>query len=437
MKHILATIMSPSRLTYFADPPAPAPAPPAPPAGSPPSDPGNADIMNFEAPDLGASLEGIVGGSSPAPAPAPAAPPAASKPGDPPKPAPAAPKPGDPPAKQLRDELERTKAELAEARATMEKGDPRLKDLETERDAIKAQIKERDDKLADYEKKLAIADPAVTKELSQRDEAWGKEAAKFFTSVPELDPRVVHTLATELHNLPFNTPEYRDARAAWEAKVNTALGAQDGAEHRKLARALEHIEKHHDWAVERPGIEKRIMDSSAKLQTEARISEYTGRSEFVKNSLAAAKEIPDALRKSDPYHAKVMIESFEKSMKLEDVTKLTAGIPEFIELAFAGPPPFREEDYVGQTPEQIAESRARQEERHTKARAAAVDVSYNGLRALRLFPALIKEIQRLREKVKDDVDTTPPDPTGGVPGAGASSDDVKNFVPDEVPDFRR
>lgn len=439
----LAIAIVPPRLTYYGEDPTP------PPAGGDPGSPGggggdpNAAIIDFRAPDIG-DIGDILSGKKdgdpsavpPAPKPGdgkppvkkepPAAPPA-PKPGDPPKPGTP---PAEPPVKQLRDELEAVKKERDELKGTLEKGDPRLKAAEEAVKAKETEISEAKTKLAEYERKLAMADPAVTKELQEKDSAYDGTARKFYASVPELTGDQVHSFVRDFNALPFGKPEYKEARAAFEAKVNAALGGDDEREHRKLEKALGFIEQTHEYAVERPKLVSKIEGSALKLQAEAKVQKYTSKAASVRETLEAAKKIPDGLAQTDPFHPKIMLDLFSKNFAPEQLAEFEKGIPEFVELVAAGIKPRGEQDYAGMTPAQIAESQANESAKLESARKLSIDVMYNGLRALRLFPALVKDWQRLNAKVKEDGDGTPPDPTGGNggdPNNAGDPNDLKNF----------
>lgn len=413
----LATIITAPSLRYFGDDAA------VPDLADP-----NAEIIGMEMPDIDLAGDVIAGKSEPPPVvdppdvdPAKPAPPAApAKPTTP---------PSEPPAKQLRTELDAVKKERDELKATLEKGDPRLVEAERVLREKQEEVKTWQEKAADYEKRLALGDPAVTAKLRELDDKYTADSAKFYNSVPELDSRTVHDLTAQFHQLPFGKPEYRQARAEFEATVNEALGAGEGSEHRKLEKALEFIEKTREVALERPRIEKEINESAFELRRQSEVQKHGAKSESARSRIAAAREVPDGLDKTDPFHPKVVLNAFAKSLPAEEVAKMEQGIDEFVELVVAGVKPRSEKDYAGMTTAAVAESKKAELQRMDNAREASVDVMVTGLRSLRLMPALVKENQRLREKLKEINGAAPPDPTapGGGNGTGAS-DDVGAFT---------
>ena len=233
----------------------------------------NTAVLDFRAPDVniasdfmldkpGIDLEKATAPAKPAKpvTKKPEVTPPAPKPGEKP------PQNGEPPVKQLRDELETLKKERDELKAYREQGDPKVKEVEAKLKEKETEIAEAKTSIADYERKLALADPAVTAKLRDNDQLYDRDAAKFYTSVPEIDNRTVNQLVLEFNALPFGKPEYRQARAEFEAKVNTALGGTDDQEHRKLERALNFIERSHEYAVERPKIVQEVPEFGAQIE---------------------------------------------------------------------------------------------------------------------------------------------------------------------------
>lgn len=423
----LATAIVPPRLTYFGEDKPAGGDTPAPTGGDP-----NADILSFTPPDIGNVGDIITGKkdgdlNAPAPGVTPEPKPAPKEPAPKPGAAPSKAAPAEPPAKQLRDELEAVKKERDELKTKYEAGDPRLKEVERAVKEKEDEIKEAKTKLADYERRLAMADPAVTKELQVKDTEYDGAAQKFYSSVPELTTPQVHSLVREFDKLPFGKDGYREAREAFEAKVNLALGAAEGAEHRKLERALEFIERSHEYAVERPRLVSEIEKSALQLKTKAEIESFSKQQAAVRERIAQAKTVPEDLRASQPFHPRVMLDTFSKALSPEQNADLENGLSEYVELIAAGVRPKTDADFVGMSPQQIHEARSQDLERMEMAKASLPDVLFQGLKALRLFPALVKDWQRLSAKVKED-EINPPDPTlGGDPAAGGDPNDLKSF----------
>jgi hypothetical protein len=406
----------------------------------------NTAILDFRAPDVDIAADFLTGkreddiSTPPAPGKKKEEKPAAAKKPDPvtpqAKPVDKTGQTGDPPVKQLREELAALKAERDELKTYKEKGDPKLAEVEASLKAKETEISEAKTRIADYERRLAMADPEVTKELRESDSVYDKDAAKFYTGVPELSQPTINGFVKEYNQLPFGKPEYLEARRAFEAKVNEALGGNEDSEHRKLERALNFIERTHEYATERPKIVQKLNSSALKLQKEAQAGAYSKQSDFVKDAIAKAQIIPEGIEKTDPYHPKLMLKAFMEVIPEEGRAAFTKDIPEFISRVLAGPKPRSEQDYAGMTPEQVRESQSAESEQHEVDRRIAADVMYNGLRALRLFPVLVKDWRRLREKLKEDVDTDPPDPTKGGTGDGNADplDDIRNF---KAPDLSK
>lgn len=429
---ILATIITPPRIAYFegeGD-------------GGDNGDGGtgdggdpNASILDFKAPDIdltGDVLTGKKEGDITTPPPVAKPEPKAKAPAPAPK-APVPPKEpvGDgvnPPVKQLRDELATVKKERDELKLYREKGDPKLAEVEAAVKAKETEIAEAKERLADYERRLAMGDPEVTKKLREFDGAYEKDASKFYTRVPELQTSQVHALVGEYDKLPFGKPGFREAHAEFEAKVNEALGAAEGMEHRKLTQALEFIERTHEAAVERPKLLAELNGSALQMKQKFDIERHGKEVSTVKAHIEEAAKIPEGIEKTDPFHPKVTLKAFMDTLPEADQAKFTKDIPEFIERVMGGPKPRTEADYAGMTPDQVKQSKAAEAEKHQFDRKIAVDVMFNGLKALRILPALVKDWQRMRERLKGELEGAAPDPTGGAEGGDSGAgDDIKTF----------
>lgn len=410
-------------------------------AGGEGGDP-NADLMTFDAPSLEHVEEFIKDKRADVPPAPPKTPKKVDAKVDEPKPV-AKPevKPDDqihePKNSTLRAELAAVKKERDDLKASLEKGDPRLKEIEESVKAKETEIKERDTKLADYERRLALANPEVTKKRDELFAAYNRDADKFHRS-STIDQEGINALTIEFAKLPFGKAEFKDARLEFEKKVNEALGGTDEQESRKLQSTLDYIERTYDFVKDRDAVNAEINSSAVQKQREYQSTEYGKKASFVKERIEIAKKPPEGMKESNPFHPKVMLDIFEGLMPEEQRKEFTNGVPEFVELVMAGPRPRNDADYVGMTPAQIKESKAAEDHRYETARGHAVDVMYNGLRALRMFPAMVREVQRLREKVKEGNDTTPPDPTktGGASESHGGDDDLRDFKTPNLDDLR-
>lgn len=399
---------------------------------------GDSDLLTMTPPDIDATNAFLQGKADAPPAPG-------KKDGAPaPKkdaPAPAPKKDGqtnEPPANQLRKELEATRAELADAKKRLEAGDPKVKELEGSVTAREKELSDLKQRAEDYRQRLLLHDPNVAEELVKLDTDYNARAGKFYRSVVEMGQPQVNALVQEYHRLPFNKPEYAEARRNWEAAVNTALGAQEGQDHRKLAAAIDFLEETHDFAIKRGDVEKSVRSSAQTREFEGQIKGYTAKSERIDGLLKKAGEVPDDLAKANPMHPDVVLGNFLKVLSEEDRKKLTAGVPEFVKFAQAGLKPRSAADYSGMSPEQIAESRAEEEQRYNVAQDHATKILHQGAIALRVIPSMWKEIARLRAKVGETRDGRPPDPSehGDAGGGGGEDDDLRTLTVPDVTSLR-
>lgn len=393
---------------------------------------GEGDLLTLAPPDvdLAAAFLSDKGDATKPPAPG-TKPGAAPKPGVPPAPAPA-PAKGEPPAAQLRKELEATKAELASAKTRLESGDPRVKDLEASVQAKEKELASEKTRAQQYREKLLALDPEVAEEIVTMDEEYNKVATKFYRSVP-LEKAQVESLLLKYHRLPTGA-EHATARAAWEQEVNEAMGAQDGNDHRKLGTALDFIEKTHDFAVEREQARKKVQQEATTREFEGSVKKYTTKATRVDDLISKAGQVPEDLRTANPLHPDVVLDTFIKVLPEESQKKLKEGIAEFTRLAIAGLKPRSSADYAGMSPQEVEVSRQEEQSRAAMAQDHAVKIIHQGALALRVMPAMWKEIQRLRAKVKEDFDGTPPDPTEGSGGGGGEDEmaALKALTPPDV-----
>lgn len=393
----------------------------APPDGAPPIDP---DLVSFEAPDITAAL-GDITGKKPDPAPVPPKTPAAPKAPDP-KP------PTEPPAAQLRKEYDALKQQLAAAEEKLKVGDPRIKALEDKLAAKESEFSASQKAIADYEKKLAMADPRVTAPLRKLETDYDAKAGKFYTRVPDLDTGRVNQLLGEYVKLPFGKPEYREARADFEKKVNEALGGTEDREHRKLNDALGFIEDTFDFYKERNTLNAEVDKNALNLAREGARADYQGKVEFTRETITAVKALPAVLEKSNPFHPIVTISKFLEAVGPDEAKKLTEGLEEAAEAAEAGIAPRRDEDLANLSAEQRREQMEADAQADVRTRKQRVVAQYYGGIMFRAFPSLYKDWLRLKERESKEV--LPPDPTGGNGNGNPNTDDLASFAAPPIPE---
>ncbi len=341
---------------------------------------------------------------------------------------------GEPPAAQLRKELDAARAERDSLKAQLEKGDPRLAEAQAAVKAKEEELKGINGRLTEYERRLQMASPAVQEKLTALDKGYDADANKFYTRVPEIDQASFNSILQDYAKLPFGKEGYKEARAAFEAKVNERLGGDEEREHRKLGAVIDFLERTYDFVGERDKTFKEVQANARKIQVDAD-KEVFGKAKTRINSLIEkARTIPEGMETTDPFHPRVALDTFAKALG-DGASKLDDGIPQFIEKVMAGIAPRTDEDYAGMTPEQIQESRQNEAQDLETSKDRAVEVMFNGLRALRLFPALVKDWQRLKARVKDDAEALPPDPTKPAGAAGGGEeDDLRSF---KAPDLNK
>lgn len=401
----------------------------------------NADILSFEMPDPSAVAADIIKGKTPGeggdPKATPAVKPPAVKPPEK-KVEPATPPPKDEPIAQLRNSYETLKKEHAELKQRVEAGDPRLKALEAERDAAKKDLDEQRKRAETLEQQQALNNPAVVKELREADGKYQGDADKFYRAVPEISHATVSQLVNEYSKLPFNSPDYRAAREAFDVKVNRLLvgdGADENAVSRKLEKTLDWIESSHEYALERPRIEARVRTNARQLAHDHESKTYGEKKTHLSGLIQKAMNVPEGMDKSDPHHPQVVLKNFDSNLTPEQVASFDKGIAEFVELAVNGVPPRTETDYAGLTPQQIQERKATEAANVQAAKDHLVHVAVNGLKALRRIPTLYALLAKYKEIAGKRVDGDPPE--GGGTGDNPDAGDLTKIEFPKIPDDLR
>lgn len=403
---------------------------------APAADPAS-EFDGFAPPALSESFDPAADPADPKPAdPKPADPkPADPKPGDPKPKGKGAPQPkaGDGTPAALRAELDGLKKEKLTWEESRKVEDPRIAQHKTEAETLRTKLTETEKKAAEYEERLLRQDPAVVGKLRDFDEAYQKKAGRFYTAVPDLDQTRVHALTLEYAKLPFNTPEFKAANAEFEAKVNLAIGGTEEKDSRNLDKTLDFIRDNLDAGREKAALEKEVYGNARKLAHDGELKSYQDTKTNVAKLYDSAMSIPEGL--DDPLHPKVALKLFDEGLEPKQVEAFDKNIKAFVELVFAGPAPRSEADFAGMKPEEIQAIRTGEMTRAKVAREHAVDCLANGLRVLRRFPSMLKEIARLRAKVGEESDPPDPDPAANGGDADTGGDgDLTNFKPRSLAD---
>lgn len=417
----------------------------APPAGGEGGGDGDSAIMDFTAPnidDVAAHLS-KKGSDTPEPKPGDKKPAA--------KPAPAVkkeePKPGEggEPVAKLREGYEALKKEHEELKAKHGAGDPRVKVLEAERDAARAEHAAEKKRVEEFEHRRLMSDEAIAEQMKPFDQPYDEKATRFYRTV-EISHPIVKALTVEYSKLPPGTdPNYHKQRAELAKVVNRTLlkdkwNAEDvdsNPQHPDLAKTMDWLEETYQFAIARDRKWKEVSGNARKIVEEGELKGFRGRKTDFDKRLDDALKVPDGLDKTDPAHPKVMMAAFDKILKPEEVTALDKGIREFVELAVLGTSPRTAADYVGMTPEAVAQSKAAEAQRVELAKAYVPDALFNGIRALRRVPTLMKLLAKYQARLGEKIDGEPPDPNNPGGGGGdddEAGDDLANF---KAPDLSK
>lgn len=338
---------------------------------------------------------------------------------------------GTPPIEHLRSELKKTQTELEALRETAAKGDPRVKELEAERDAQK---KELEDARKDIEVRKAREmehDPEVIKPLKDLDSDFEKRADRFYNRVDSVNHDQVKQLLPKFLAIKKGTEGAEARREEFKQSVNKALGVEGEETHPDFDKVRDWIADVADFASQRNEMVADLRKNAASRFNEVQSKSYTTKKAELAKQIEAAKIVPEGMETTTPTHPKVVLHAVLKSLKPEQVAALTKGVPEFIELAQLGVPPRTDKDFVGMTAEQITEARGEEERRVAAARAHIPEVVYNGMIALRVVGALMRDNAKLRERLGEKRESDPPDPGGdGKDGKQVTTgDDLTGFKP--------
>jgi hypothetical protein len=319
---------------------------------------------------------------------------------------------GELPLDKLRTAYEDTKRELATLRETAAKGDPRVKELEAERDAQKAELAAARKEIEDRKAREMETDPEVLKPLREMDAKYDEDAEAFYSTMEKLDHPAVKSLLPKFGALKKGTAGYDERFAAFSKELNVALGAEEDSRHPSFDRALQWVQQSYKFATQRNQLTAEIQKTAATRYHENATKTYTARKGELGKLIEAAKTVPEGMEKTLPTHPKVILKNLLSTLKPEQVEAITKGVPEFIELAQLGVPPRTEKDYVGMKPDEIQAARGREAAAVEAARAHLPDVVYNGMIALRVLGAVMRDNAKLRERLGEKRESDPPDPGG-------------------------
>lgn len=331
----------------------------------------------------------------------------------------------EPPAKQLRDELERTRKERDDFKAKFE-NHPKVKELEA---SIAERTKELESLKAEAEKtrkELDIRDPLASSKLRDHQQKFDQEFTRSIEFVPEIEGNY-QQLVGEFANLPRNDREqYRTALAEFEQKVEEAVGG------RKFAAAMDLIRKGHDFVQEHNSLRKEVTENASKIAYEARSTEWQKYDGEVSSILQGALEVPEDLEDSDPYHPALFLKRTLAEVPEEKQKETLSKIDTYLRRVFAGPKPKTEADFMGLSPKEIQERLAAEGAAHSKAKQEAVRIMKNGMLALTLMRPFLADYAKLRERVAKEAEEIPPNPNGGGDTPAAESDDLSTYTPPAI-----
>lgn len=409
----------------------------------------NAEIMNFEPPDPGAVERAIKSVGEEPPQAGTKKPVEAKASGKPEEKVPTVPvkpadktKPdqkGEPPVALLRKELETLKTERDELKQRLDAGDPRVKEKEVEITAARTELQQAKERAEELQRQIVSRKAADAPEVKKIEAEYDEKAGNFYDRMASLRVKISQQKVIELVQEMAGIRRGDDnALDAFTQKVNSALGAEEDAQHPQLERTLDFLQETKKYLISRNEKIGEITKNSDDFEVSRAAKHYTGVRSRVDALLLKAREVPDGMAETNPTHPAVVLDKIRKEMGDKNA-EFEKGIDEFTRLVVAGTAPRSAKDYVGMTEDQIREARIAEAAKVEQVRDYAVNVLPNGLYALRVLPHLVRELSRLRAKAGEDVEAQPPDPSKSrEESKGGEGDELSTFKAptiNDIPEF--
>jgi hypothetical protein len=289
-------------------------------------------------------------------------------------------------------------------------------------------------RLSEYERKDIERNAENHPDIVALDKEFNGLAKSFYDRVEDAQHDKMMSLAVDLARLPYGKPEYQEAKKEFKAKVNAALGGNAEQQHPDLGAALDYLHNTKDFMEKRNAKVSEVRSNYDELtysESEKMYREY--KSNF-DQQIKEVFEIPEGLEETDPLHPSVLVPKF--ATELGDTLKETrADREKFLRVVLNGLPPRSKKDVAAMSPQELAAVTSKEQKVVTEARRAAPKILMRMAMSDAMLPGALKEIQRLRAKLGEDIAGAPPDPTrqkpSGDPPAG-EDDDIRTFKPPSI-----
>ncbi|MFA9262780.1 MAG: hypothetical protein ACEQSB_05560 [Undibacterium sp.] len=405
---------------------APAPAPEAPVIT------GNAELDSFTAPDIDGLDFMQPDGKAPEPKPDPK-PPEEKKPEPPKKEEPKKPDakpPAEPPAKQLREELDRVKAERDEWKGKAE-NHPRVKELDDLVKAKETEAAELAKQIEEFKKQITLNDPLASEPIRKLQDDFNAKHSRAMEFIPGLEGSYAK-LVEEFEALPRNDrAAYKTALDEFENRVEELVGD------RKVTSALDIIREGADFRSQYAKAAKEARENAGRTVFEGRQKQWDGSAKLTTEHLSGAFEIPDDLKTAHPYHPILFVSELREG--LDDAGKqkdadFDGKVKRYISFAANGvsPKTMAELDSMP-----ASERSERLQEMEQNRLGAAKWVRQMALRAAhyeRIMPSFMREFAQLKAASEKKAKALPPDPAKPNVERGGS-DEFDSYKPESIPEF--
>ena len=407
---------------------APAPAPEAPVIT------GNPELDEFAAPDISGldfmQPDGKAPESKPDPKPPEEKKPEPLKKEEPPK-KPDGKPPVEPPAKQLREELDRVKAERDEWKGKAE-NHPRVKELDSLVKAKETEAAELAKQIDDFKKQITLNDPLASEPIRKLQDDFNSKHSRAMEFIPGLEGSYAK-LVEEFEALPRNDrAAYKTALDEFENRVEELVGD------RKVTSALDIIREGADFRSQYAKAAKEARDNAGKTVFEGRQKQWDGSAKLTTEHLSAAFEIPDDLKTAHPYHPILFVSELRNG--LDDAGKqkdaeFDGKVKRYISFAANGVSPKTMAELDSLPASERSERLQQMEQDRIGAAKWVRQMALKAAHYERLMPSFMREFAQLKAASEKKAKALPPDPAKPNGENGGGGDEFDSYKPQSIPEF--
>ena len=399
----------------------------APPDAPAVSSPGDTQVAEFIAPDLGNIGDDVPEMPGAAPIEKPPEKPGEKK---------VEPKPPEPkkqhiesPAKQLRDELDRVKAERDDFKTKFDKH-PRVAELDA---TLQERIKENEalkGRLAQIQEELTAIDPSANEAVVKLADDFNAEYARAIELVPGIEP-YFKELVGKFEALPrTDRATFAKALEALEGEIDQIVGE------RKTPAAIDLIRKATDFRAKHAEVSREVRANAGKIAFESHQKKWSAGEATTKQHLETAFKIEDDFREAHPFHPLNFV--LDVRGTLSDDEKLAdreyeSKVDRFITFAANGVSPKTAAEWEALPAKDKTAKLQAVEERRGEAAKYVRYMAKRGAFYERILPGLLADYAKLRDTADKKSKGNPPDPTKAAGTESGNVDALEDFKTPEIP----